>query len=54
MDDLKVDYVDSFVIHWPQAVPATGKSALLAKHGNDPAHVSKGECWSPFVLFLPP
>ena len=22
--DLKLDYVDSFVVHWPQAVPADG------------------------------
>ena len=27
-----------------QACPATGKSALLAKHGNEPSHVSKGAC----------
>lgn len=42
LKDLQLDYVDNFVLHWPQACPATGKSALLAKHGNEPSHVSKG------------
>ncbi|KAA8492537.1 Alcohol dehydrogenase NADP(+) [Porphyridium purpureum] len=37
LHDLQLTYVDSFVIHWPQACPATGEcSATFAKHGTQP------------------
>ena len=34
LKDLQLDYIDSFVIHWPQAVPSTGKIFFL--HVQDP------------------
>jgi diketogulonate reductase-like aldo/keto reductase len=40
--DLKVKYVDSFVIHWPQACPATGTEPRLIDGSNTPGHKSKG------------
>ena len=39
--DLQTSYVDSFVIHWPMACPATGKKATLRPDGCYPAHQAK-------------
>ncbi len=40
--DLGVTYIDSFVIHWPQAAPATGVKPALRTDGCYPDHHSKG------------
>ena len=42
LKDLKVSYIDSFVIHWPMAVPSKGDKAALRPDGCYPAHHSKG------------
>ena len=41
LKDLQLTYLDSFVIHWPQAVPSTGKNPTLRPNGCYPAHHSK-------------
>ena len=49
LKDLGTTYVDSFVIHWPQACPSTGLAPTLRINPrcpgisqNYPAHFSKG------------
>merc|ERR1711868_59432 len=41
LKDLQVSYVDSFVIHWPQAVPSNGKYCALRPGGCYADHESK-------------
>ena len=36
--DLGLTYVDSFVIHWPMAVPSTGKRCALRPDGCRPGN----------------
>ena len=50
LKDLGTTYVDSFVIHWPQACPSTGLAPTLRINPrcpgisqNYPAHFSKGD-----------
>ncbi|XP_059097202.1 aldo-keto reductase family 1 member B1-like [Tigriopus californicus] len=42
LKDLQLDYVDSFVIHWPMAVPSSGQKVALRPDGCYPAHFSQG------------
>lgn len=39
--DLGLTYLDSFVIHWPMAVPSAGEKAAVRPDGCYPAHKSK-------------
>ena len=43
LKDLQLSYLDSFVIHWPQAVPSTGKNPTLRPNGCYPAHKNKSK-----------
>mmetsp|Transcript_5049 Transcript_5049/g.15141 ORF Transcript_5049/g.15141 Transcript_5049/m.15141 type:complete len:363 (-) Transcript_5049:71-1159(-) len=36
LKDLQLDYVDSFVVHWPQACPATGSRPAVGVDGIEP------------------
>lgn len=40
LKDLGVEYLDSFVIHWPQAVPSSGKKCSTRLDGAYPGHHS--------------
>ena len=55
LKDLQLTYLDSFVIHWPQAVPSTGKNPTLRPNGCYPAHHSKSTInqapFKPFFIF---
>jgi hypothetical protein len=37
LEDLNISYVDSFVIHWPQACPSVATDALVRKAYTAPA-----------------
>ena len=41
LEDLQLDYLDSFVIHWAQAAPATGKACATRLTGEYPAPASE-------------
>ena len=42
LKDLKLEYLDSYVIHWPQAVPSYGQNAALNENGPYPANYKEG------------
>lgn len=41
MKDLGIDYIDSYVIHWPNACPAHGERPLLRYMGSNAKHKSE-------------
>ena len=43
LKDLKLDYIDSYIIHWPMAVPSKGDQPATRQNGAFPAHYSKGK-----------
>eukprot|EP00667_Euglena_gracilis_P013041 EG_transcript_13428 len=42
LKDLQLQYIDSFVIHWPQACPSTGKAPAVCKDGPHPGPKDSG------------
>ena len=43
LKDLQLDYVDSYIIHWPTACPSTGKNVTLRTNGNYLANYKESE-----------